>query len=516
MAIGLEIDKLENVLRRDPFESYEEYEKRIVKIKPIPIGKGILNESEFDCETGFCYIKIQWYGISCVEKISSKYFFCILSKENLNGHIDFNDKYDVYASFTTVGDKVYINEENVLVSINGYEYKVYCINLGKSLFEDEGQFAERIRSMGEIPIGKIKLNKQKYDIKTEAIITNVVWNIIEEVIVPAVYGIFIIMDSSGIKKLYESNVEYTLYGKLMCLNNKIKIDMGSMNIKVNDGEIKIYAVTINKKDFYDEKDFQNNLLRLNCISAGKARLNPANYDYEKNILNFGISWEKWTSSFVSNLHSFFMEISKDEIKKIFKGGSEYDVYISFEAPENNIAIEKISMISFYKSIDVKFQVKDSEISMQEMIEAAVCNEKYEKLDLMRYINEKGKYGYMDSVERKVVIEPKFDYIGIFNEDIARVNIGNSWGFINKNGEIIIETKFQLVKDFHEGFAAFMVKKFGMKKWGYINKEGKIIVNPIYDEAGDFNNGIAKVISKKIFGERKELIIDGNGKTVAAH
>lgn len=514
MDIGLEIDKLENVLRRDPFESYEEYEKRIVAIKPIPIGKGILKECDFDFKTGFCYIKIQWYGISCVEKINSKYFFCILGKENLNGHIDFNDKFEVCASFSAVGDKVYINEENVLISINGCEYKVYCMSLSKSLFEDESQLGERIRNIGEIPIGKIKLNKENYDIKTKSIIVNVVWNIIEEVNVPVVYGIFIIIDSSGIKKLYENNSQYTLYGKLMCFNNKIKIDMGSMNIKVNDGEMKIYAVTINKKDFYDEKGFQNNLSKLNYISAGKAKLNPVNYDCERNILNFDIAWEKWTSSFIANLCLFFMEISKDEIKKIFKGGSEYDVYIHFDASEDNIAIQKICMISFYKSVDIKFQVKNSEISMQEMIEAAICDDKCEKLNLMRYINEKGKYGYMDSVERKVVIEPKFDYIGIFNEDIAKVNIGNNWGYINKNGEIIIEPKFGLVKDFHEGFAAFMVKKFGMKKWGYINKEGKIIVNPIYDEAGDFNNGIAKVISKKVFGERKELIIDCNGKTIS--
>lgn len=513
MAIGLEIDKLENVLKRDPFESYEEYGKRIVSMKSMPIGKGILNEIDFDSQTGFCYIKIQWYGINCIEKIGSKYFFCILSKENLNGHIDFSGKYDVYASFSTVGDKVYINENSVLISINGYEYKVYCMNLNKNLFEDEGQFGERIRDIGEIPIGKIKLDKGKYDIKTKSIIVDVSWNIIEEVIEPVIYGIFIIINSSEIKRLYQSNTEYTLYGKLMDLNKKIKIDMGSMNIKVDDGEIKIYAVTINKNDFYDENDFKNNLLKLNCISAGKSKLNPSNYDYEKNILNFDIVWKKWTTNFVSNLCSFSIEISKDEIEKVFKGGNEYDVYINFKVDENSITIEKISMMSFYGSIDINYRVKDTELSMQEMIEAAICDEKCEKFSLMRYINEKGKYGYMDSVERKVIIEPKFDYIGIFKDDLARINIDNNWGFIDKNGEVIIEPKFKLVKDFHDGFAAFMVKKLGMKKWGYINKEGEIVVKPIYDEAGDFKNGIAKVRAKKIFGEAKELIIDCNGKNV---
>lgn len=513
MAIGFQIDKLENVLKRDPFESYEEYAKRIVSIKSMPIGKGILNEIDFDPQTGFCYIRIQWYGINCIEKISSKYFFCILSKENLNGHIDFSGKYDVYASFSAVGDKIYIYEDNVQISINGYEYKVYCMNLNRSLFEDERQFEERIRNIGEIPIGKIKLDKEKYDIKTKSIIVDVYWNIIEEVIEPVIYGAFIIIDSSEIKELYQNNTEYTLYGKLINLNKNIKIDMGSMNIKVNGSEIKIYAVTINKNDFYDENDFQNNLLKLKCISAGKSKLSPSNYDYEKSVLNFDIVWEKWTTNFVSNLCSFFIEISKDEIKKVFKGGNEYDVYINFKVEENCITIEKINMMSFYGSIDITYKVKDTELTMQEMIEAAICDEKCEKFSLMRYINEKGKYGYMDSVERKVIIEPKFDYIGIFKDNLARINTNNSWGFINKTGEVIIEPKFQLVKDFHEGFAAFMVRKLGIKKWGYINKEGEVVVKPIYDEAGDFKNGIAKVTAKKIFGERKELIIDCNGKTV---
>ncbi|WP_053243066.1 hypothetical protein [Clostridium sp. DMHC 10] len=128
-------------------------------------------------------------------------FFCVLSKENLNGYIDFSSKYDVYASFTAVGDKVYINEDNVMISINGYDYKVYCMNLVKSLFEDEEQFGQRIRNMGEIPIGKIRINKYKYDIKSKSIILEVMWNIIDEVIVPAVYGIFAVIDSSENKKI---------------------------------------------------------------------------------------------------------------------------------------------------------------------------------------------------------------------------------------------------------------------------------------------------------------------------
>ncbi|APA52029.1 hypothetical protein BLD35_02145 [Campylobacter coli] len=60
-----------------------------------------------------------------------------------------------------------------------------------------------------------------------------------------------------------------------------------------------------------------------------------------------------------------------------------------------------------------------------------------------------KYGFMDK-NGKIVIEPKFDGVGNFSEGLAAVGLNGKWGFIDKNGEFAIKPKFDvfgiLVKD----------------------------------------------------------------------
>ena len=57
------------------------------------------------------------------------------------------------------------------------------------------------------------------------------------------------------------------------------------------------------------------------------------------------------------------------------------------------------------------------------------------------------------------------------------NENNKWGFINKNGDLIVEAEYDEVTEFNKyGFAA--VKKDG--KWGSIDKEGKEITGEIYE------------------------------------
>ena len=70
---------------------------------------------------------------------------------------------------------------------------------------------------------------------------------------------------------------------------------------------------------------------------------------------------------------------------------------------------------------------------------------------------------------------EFDYVGCFNEGLARVKKDGKWGYINTKGEQIIECKFDDAYCFSEGFA--WVEKDG--KWGYINTKGCSV---IFDES----------------------------------
>lgn len=64
-----------------------------------------------------------------------------------------------------------------------------------------------------------------------------------------------------------------------------------------------------------------------------------------------------------------------------------------------------------------------------------------------------------------------------------------WGYIDKNGEMVIEPKFHDAWNFHEGLALVKIE------WarGYIDREGNYVVEPKYQYGGPFIDGKAKVM-----------------------
>ena len=70
---------------------------------------------------------------------------------------------------------------------------------------------------------------------------------------------------------------------------------------------------------------------------------------------------------------------------------------------------------------------------------------------------------------------EYDYDGIFGKGLARVSKDGKWGFVNKQGKVVIPIKYDLVYNignfrkfgFSEGFAD--VEKDGL--CGVIDKQG---------------------------------------------
>lgn len=57
------------------------------------------------------------------------------------------------------------------------------------------------------------------------------------------------------------------------------------------------------------------------------------------------------------------------------------------------------------------------------------------------------------------------------------NVNGKWGFVDKNGNLKVQNKYEVVTDFNKyGFAG--IKKNG--KWGVIDQEGHIVQEPIYE------------------------------------
>lgn len=81
------------------------------------------------------------------------------------------------------------------------------------------------------------------------------------------------------------------------------------------------------------------------------------------------------------------------------------------------------------------------------------------------------------------------------------------GYINKEGEWVIEAQYLAVKPFKEGYAA--VQDADTELWGYIDVHGKTVIKPQFMEAGSFINGSTAVKEPEGgFG-----IIDRRGKFI---
>lgn len=108
-----------------------------------------------------------------------------------------------------------------------------------------------------------------------------------------------------------------------------------------------------------------------------------------------------------------------------------------------------------------------------------------------------KYGYVDE-DGVVVIKAQFDWAWEFSEGLGAVVKDGLLGFVNKDGDLVIDYQFEANSDkvahteFSEGLIP--VKKDG--KYGYINKKGKFVIENKYEYAGQFVNGKAPVVLKE--------------------
>lgn len=107
--------------------------------------------------------------------------------------------------------------------------------------------------------------------------------------------------------------------------------------------------------------------------------------------------------------------------------------------------------------------------------------------LKPFSNVNHKWGFKDE-KGKIIIPPKYDYVGDFSEGLAWVNLNQKYGFIDKLGRTIIILQYDIARNFHDGVA--MVGK--VEKYGFIDKKGKEVVSIKYERAQDFSENLAAV------------------------
>jgi hypothetical protein len=110
-----------------------------------------------------------------------------------------------------------------------------------------------------------------------------------------------------------------------------------------------------------------------------------------------------------------------------------------------------------------------------------------------------KVGMLDK-EGHWIVEPRFDSAGKFSEGLASVRLDKKTGYINRQGQIVINFQFDAFGGcpdsadkldstrFSEGLAAVQENW----KWGFIDRTGKFAIKPSFDCAEQFSEGLAVI------------------------
>jgi hypothetical protein len=125
------------------------------------------------------------------------------------------------------------------------------------------------------------------------------------------------------------------------------------------------------------------------------------------------------------------------------------------------------------------------------------------------------YGFINK-NGEVVIKPQFDFCSHFKEGSALVFSGNFLnhrpiGYIDKTGKMVIKVPENCFSayNFSEGLARFEIMNPKYKHlFGYIDTSGEIVITPKLKGAYDFSEGLALVCK-----ESGWCFIDKSGETV---
>lgn len=121
-------------------------------------------------------------------------------------------------------------------------------------------------------------------------------------------------------------------------------------------------------------------------------------------------------------------------------------------------------------------------------------------DYLVMFRNKALWGFMN-LKGEVIIKPKYKYCRDFNSGIAKVG---AKVFINLKGEklLIKVPNYTLSREFNDGMLAI---KVGMN-WGFVNTLGELVIQTEYNDVTDFYDGYALAINKN-----ETFVLDKNGK-----
>lgn len=136
-----------------------------------------------------------------------------------------------------------------------------------------------------------------------------------------------------------------------------------------------------------------------------------------------------------------------------------------------------------------------------------------------YGKVKTPFAYLKKINDNSILHKDINYVSVSKNKAIKtskfINNELKWGFLDEMGDILIDFKFSKEpSDFSENLAVVTMSD---NNCGYINKNGELVINPIYEYASVFKNGYAIVKSKSKYENRKLdngfKIINMNGEVI---
>lgn len=105
-----------------------------------------------------------------------------------------------------------------------------------------------------------------------------------------------------------------------------------------------------------------------------------------------------------------------------------------------------------------------------------------------------------------VVEPKYDAVEVLVGGRARINYGGLWGYLDETGQVVVEPTFDLARRYSEGMAAVQIGG----SWGYLDMSGEVVIPIKLQYARSFSDSMALVQVDSLLGfiDRKgDLVLD---------
>jgi hypothetical protein len=126
-------------------------------------------------------------------------------------------------------------------------------------------------------------------------------------------------------------------------------------------------------------------------------------------------------------------------------------------------------------------------------------------------------GYMDTTG-KLVIEARYDTAGEFKNERAVVRMGDKYELIDPAGKLIAQIPYRVLGDFHQGLlrvqASGRTDDAGKRlptTYGFVDRQGKIVIEPKFMPAGEFPDDPADLPVAGL--DHDWCYFDRNGKIV---